>query len=81
MTCSFSVEPNDVSLMNTQIIPLRNRLLPEVNFRLVADSVAQEFDEYFSISIDISSGQDIFSNVTTFIRTINVTIMDANRKL
>lgn len=69
---------SDISLMTSQIISLRNRLLADIKFILNADEVAQESDEIFSISLSIDPG--LFSDNATFFRRMNGTIGDSNRK-
>lgn len=66
--------------MTTQITPLRTslRLLLEVRFKLENDRVAQESNETLSISINRSVVEGLFHANTTFLLTMNITIMDAD---
>lgn len=70
-----------MSLATTQIAPLRNGLLLEVRFRLERDRVAQETNETFSISINISNVEGLFPESTTFLLTMKGTILDADGEL
>ena len=68
----------DVSLATAQITPFRNGLLLEVRFRLESDRVAQETDETFSIHINTSTVEGLLPESTTFVPTMNGTILDAD---